>query len=69
MKTALSRKIGRNIRKYREYTRMNQTQLAEKLRVTQTQVSHWERGRNEPRVSVLLRIAVALDVTVNDLLS
>ena len=47
---------------------MTQTQLAEKLGVTDKAVSKWERDLSYPDIALFPRVADVLGVTVNDLL-
>ena len=44
-----------------------QAELARRLGVGQTTVAMWEIGVNQPRSSMLPRIAAALGCTINDL--
>ena len=47
---------------------MSQIELAETLGVTQGAVSQWETGQSIPRGATLLRLAEALNCTVDELL-
>lgn len=60
--------VGRNIRRLREARRMTQEQLAFEARIDLTYVGGIERGRRNPSLMVMVRIADALDVPVGDLL-
>lgn len=55
------------IRKIRRDLDITQKQLAETVGVEQQTVCGWERGRFEPRMSMLPRIAEALGCTIDDL--
>ncbi len=46
---------------------MTQAELAGKAGITREYVVRLETGRQDPRVSVVIRIAQALSVSVNDL--
>ena len=48
---------------------MTQSELAEKLNVTDRSVSNWENGRNMPDLSLFKPICDELGVTINELLS
>ena len=48
--------------------RMTQKELAEKAKVTEAAVSHYIKGDRTPRSSVLARIAIALDTSLEYLL-
>jgi putative transcriptional regulator len=46
---------------------LTQRELAERLGVEQPHIARWESGRQEPLVGMALRIAQALDTTVEAL--
>ncbi|MEO6652699.1 MAG: helix-turn-helix transcriptional regulator [Ilumatobacteraceae bacterium] len=48
--------VGRLIRSSRERAGLSQTQLAERVGTTQSAVSRWERGHDEPRLTTLARL-------------
>ena len=48
---------------------MTQKEFAEKLYVTESAVSKWERGMSYPDITLLLDICAALDVTEHELLT
>jgi ribosome-binding protein aMBF1 (putative translation factor) len=60
--------LGTRLRSLRERAGMSQTQLAEKIGTDQGTVSRWERSLAEPPVTMLERIAFALDLSVGALL-
>ncbi len=62
-------KIGRFIAEKRKAAGLTQSQLAEKLDITDRAVSKWETGRSLPDSSIMLELCAALKITVNDLLS
>lgn len=45
--------IGDNIRKYRQGLSMEQSELAERLHISNKTVSSWECGRTEPRMGMI----------------
>lgn len=47
---------------------LSQAELAERLDVTSTLVSHWETGFARPGITLLPKLARALDTTVADLI-
>lgn len=61
--------VGKNVRKYREESGLNQTELASKAGITQIMISHIETGRKIPSVAVLADIAKALNCTMDDLVA
>ena len=48
---------------------MTQSELGEKLGVTEKSVSNWENGRNMPDLSLFKPLCNELNITLNDLLS
>jgi transcriptional regulator with XRE-family HTH domain len=57
-----------NIRLERKKSKLTQKQLAEKLGVSDSTLSYWERGDFEPDSESLLKLANIFDVTVDYLL-
>ena len=55
------------IRFYRTLHFMTQTELAEKVGVTQGAISMIENGDRSPSLDVLIRLASALNCTLDDL--
>ena len=62
-------KIGKFIAKCRKAKKMTQSELAEKLGVTDKSIGNWENGRNMPDLSLFKPLCEELDITINDLLS
>ena len=62
-------KIGKFIAKCRKDKKMTQTDLAEKLGVTDKSIGNWENGRNMPDLSLFKPLCDELEITINDLLS
>ena len=62
-------KIGAFIAKRRKEVKLTQSQLAEKLGITDRAVSKWETGKSLPDASIMLELCEILNITVNDLLS
>ena len=62
-------KIGERVRKFRRAKGLSQEQLAEKVDISVTHISHIETGNTKLSLSVLLNIANALEVQANDLLN
>lgn len=60
---------GAVIRSLRERSHLTQTQLAEKLQVSDKTVSKWETGKGYPDITLLEPLAGALSVSVTELLS
>ena len=62
-------KIGKFIAKCRKDKKMTQSELAEKLDVTDKSIGNWENGRNMPDLSLFKPLCDVLGITINDLLS
>ena len=62
-------KIGKFISECRKDKKMTQSELAEKLGVTDRSVGNWENGRNMPDLSLFKQLCDELGITINDLLS
>lgn len=60
---------GELIKAARKKTGMTQAQLAEKLGISYVGVSQWENDLRNPKLDTLQRIASALGVPVQDLIS
>ena len=56
------------LKRLREKRAMTQQRLANKAGVAQSEISHLEGGARDPRLSTTLKIAAALEVSVEDLL-
>lgn len=61
-------KIGENIRRARQNQGLTQSELAEKLGVSDRAVSRWETNAAEPGVSLLAQMALLLDTSADALL-
>ena len=62
-------KIGKFIAAKRKSKNMTQSQLAERLCVTDRAVSKWECGRSLPDTSNILELCEILEINVNELLT
>ncbi len=65
---ALSKKLGENLRKWREKKDMSQVDLATALGVDRAYISNIENGRMNPTLSTLEKIAGALGISSSELL-
>jgi transcriptional regulator with XRE-family HTH domain len=61
-------RFGWNLRLARHRARLRQQDLADRLGIYQSGVSHWERGFCMPKPHTLQRLAAALGVDPDDLL-
>mgnify|MGYP003137176979 CR=1 FL=1 len=56
---------GRIIRDLRESKQMRQSQLAEQVGISQGGLAHWEKGRTEPSIRDLKKLAKALNTDLS----
>lgn len=61
--------LGKNVRKLRQQKRLTQEQLAFEAEIDLTYVGGIERGKRNPSLLVMARIADALSVPLQKLLS
>ena len=62
-------RIGRFIAECRKEKELTQSQLAEKINITDKAVSKWETGKGLPDVSIMIELCNILGINVNELLS
>ena len=62
-------KFKDNLLFYRNQAKMTQKVLAGKLGVSINNIGHWEKGRTEPNIDMLLKICEIFSVTTEDLLT
>lgn len=62
-------KIGQNIRKYRKEMNLSQEELAEKVFISTTHMSHIETGSTKLSLPVLVDLAKVLGVSADDILT
>lgn len=62
-------KIGQRIRKIRKAHNLSQEELAEKVNISTTHMSHIETGNTKLSLPVLVDVAAALEVRTDDLLN
>ena len=62
-------KIGKFIAENRKSKKITQSELAEKLGVTDRAISNWENGKNMPDLSLFKPLCDILDITINELIS
>lgn len=56
-----------NLRQRRRAANMSQKDLGDKLNVVQATIASWERGRNEPSIAMLIKLADIFDCTLDEL--
>jgi transcriptional regulator with XRE-family HTH domain len=62
-------RLGFNLQRLRREKGLSQEELADRAGIHQTYLSGVERGRRNPTVTVLQRIAEALDADIADLVA
>lgn len=62
-------RIGKFIAIWRKKKKLTQSELAERLGVTDRSVSNWETGKNMPDLSLFKPLCEILDITINEFLS
>jgi transcriptional regulator with XRE-family HTH domain len=60
-------RVGLNLQRLRRDKGFSQEELADRAQIHQTYLSGVERGRRNPTITVLQRIAEALDADIADL--
>jgi len=60
-------KYTNNVSKYRKEKKLTQVQLADKAKISDTQIQNIEYGESAPIVYTAIRIAKALETTVEEL--
>ena len=63
-----NRRDGVKIREFRQSKGMTQEQLARRIGTTRSAVAMWEKGGQEPRAKMLIKLADTFECTVDDLL-
>ena len=62
-------KIGKFIAECRRQRKMTQSELGERLGVTEKSISNWENGRNMPDLSLFKPLCDELNISLNDFMS
>jgi transcriptional regulator with XRE-family HTH domain len=62
-------RVGLNLQRLRRERGLSQEELADRANIHQTYLSGVERGKRNPTVTVLQRIAEALGADIEDLVS
>ncbi|MBS1891052.1 MAG: helix-turn-helix transcriptional regulator [Actinobacteria bacterium] len=63
----VAHRVGRRIKRRRQYLDLSQEALAERAGVHRTQISMYEHGLRMPLTSSLIKLAAGLEVTVAQL--
>ena len=59
--------FSKNLKILRLEKKLKQSELAEKLNVTQRKVSYWESGKIEPDINSLWEIADFFEISIDEL--
>ena len=59
--------FAKNLRYYRKQKRLSQATLAKKLNYGHMTIANYESGRNEPSIDDLIKIAIILDISLDEL--
>ena len=57
-----------NMKNKRKETKLSQTEVAEKVGITQSAYSNYEIGKRQPKPMMLKKIATVLDCTIDELI-
>lgn len=60
-------KIAENIKRVRKEKGLTQNDLAKEVGISVTSIQAYEYGKTHPRITIALRIAKALGVSINDI--
>ena len=64
----ITERFGRNLRRIRKNSGLSQEALADRAGIHRTEASLLERGRREPELATMLKLAAALGVSLADLM-
>jgi len=62
-----SKRVGMKLKQFRTQSGLTQVAVGKKVRVTQAYIALLEKGKQNPTLDVLERLAKALKVTVGEL--
>jgi len=57
-----------NLLSYRKQLNMTQKKLAELLNVSNNNIGHWEKGRTEPNIDTIIKLAQIFNITIDELI-
>lgn len=67
-KLKTQKRFGAHLRKFRESRKMTQEQLSDKAMIERSNIARLEAGRSNPTVFVLLKLATAFEVDLDEFL-
>jgi transcriptional regulator with XRE-family HTH domain len=65
----VKRQLGRRIKRRRQFLELSQEALAERAAIHRTQISLFEHAERMPLTSTLIKLAAALEVSVEQLVT
>ena len=65
----IRQRLGRNLRRLRDERGLSQEAFAHEANIHRTYISDIERGARNPTITVVEKIALALEVTASELLA
>jgi transcriptional regulator with XRE-family HTH domain len=65
----LAKQFGRRVKRRRNFLDLSQEALAERADIHRTQISLFEHGQRQPLISTVVKLAAALEVSVDQLLA
>ena len=66
MNNSSMKSFGENVKYYRNIANLTQQELSEKIGRTEESISNIERGISTPKIDILIDLAKALKVEIND---
>lgn len=63
----INKKIGENIKKYRQFNNMTQEELSKKLEIAPNTLSNYENGNREPNSDIISKIADIFNISIDEL--
>ncbi len=63
----INKKIGENIKKYRQLNGLTQEELSKKLEIAPNTLSNYENGNREPSNDIISRIADIFNISIDEL--
>lgn len=64
----MEKAFAKNLRTFRKDSKLSQQKLASRVGVTQQCVSEWEKGKIEPTMTPLWRIADVFEISIDSLI-
>jgi transcriptional regulator with XRE-family HTH domain len=65
---SLRERFSANLRRSREAAGLTKAELSRRVEVHPTLVSHWEHGRQMPRLDTVVKLVSVLEVPADDLI-